>query len=142
MRINNFALPSILGNTTYDIKPRVSAVSAAISEMTWLIHGMNLIFATDATVANRTLQVTYMLLTGGNPLGFTFQTTAIAASQTKYISMGGITYLVSAVSGQDFFVGIPKPIAVNSIQALRITVVNGVVGDTVTGFINYEELPS
>jgi len=121
------AIPATAGNVITNLSPGAGK--------RWLILREIITLVNDATVANRAIEVVFT--DGTNITERLCSTNSVLASETKILSLGEARIVQATSLSQDgthMYVGI-NPILLDSNDQLRITIKNGVAGDSYSGFL-------
>lgn len=108
----------------------------------FLVHGWWIQLVADGTAASRVIKILPAIVTSHAPCMPAFQSAAVTASQTK--TFGGHNAALlngSPTFNTDSSVGLTLPLPVGYGGELQVSVYNGVVGDLVSGYVVYSDLP-
>ncbi len=109
----------------------------------WKIHRWRLSLVCDVTVANRIIRTRlYDDPAVGNETGTPVSSATATALQTKTFSGGVLSAGTGAALADDAQALMNNPLVVDRLMSLSFEVINGVAGDSYSGFVVIEEEPS
>jgi len=134
-RLRHIAVPSTAGNLVY------TALTPG-SGFRWMLLYARLKLITDATVANRTLNIVPRD-GSSNSLTSPRMSAVITASLTAYLSLvGSIGLIAGSYQDGSVFAIDPFSMIIEGSDFFQIDVSNGVAGDAYSGFITVLEVPA
>jgi len=130
-----------IGATAGNVTTYLQPTTLTTVSKRWLILRGRLTLTTDGTVVNRTINLTPFSTGLAQPMEFIGNSGVIPASTTKSLSFGeGANSVGGTLGSGDDYIGLHRPIIIVNNNSLQIAIVNGVAGDSYSGYIEVLEL--
>ncbi len=129
------AIPATAGNVVFNLQPA--------AERRWKIHRFRVVLVCDATVVTRIIRTRlYDDSAIGNETGTAISGANCLATATTSFSAGPMALSTGAATADNAAVVINAPIVLDKLNTLSFEIINGVVGDSYSGYAVIEEEPS
>ncbi len=128
-------VPATAGNIIYSFVPGTG--------LRWRIHRMRITLVNDATIANRIFRYRFYNTVGaGQETQTTLSSGNITASQTQFCGMTTAHDGTDVLENDFMIVHLHEPYVIDEAMSVSIDIVNGVAGDSYSGYAVIEEEPS
>lgn len=129
-RLIRSAIPATAGNVAYDLSPG--------NEYRYMLLNIRITLVCDASVANRSIKFAILDSAGTTQYGMGVSSAAITANQTKTLVADQLSgFSTGVVIDGDWYFSIPADrVLIEGSEKIRISITNGVAGDSYSGTIS------